>query len=387
MTQPSSRNETWFGPSKRFLSTLPVVTESGSLTFAGAVALLARKPYDASGESTPETPPPAKTPAESRAKVTPAAVPETRMKYENSSEQFQRLFGVALRMARSMEVDAIVLLPESAMDWQELKEQADGFKIVVAAESPRQLAAAQQAGFSGIHLGLEARPVYEQLSMALLNCVANDALRPGSRVVAMYAGFDADTVDSISVIDLGDHLERLSSSDLQKLEMRVPLDTLKKVVDLALEIGREGREGKPVGTIFVVGDHRKVLEHSRSAGFDPVRGYSRRERNLHDRRVREGIKEIAQLDGAFIITSDGTVAAACRILDAPTTDIALSKGLGARHWAAAAISSVTKAVAVAVSESSGTVRIFQNGELVLRIEPFRRPMKWKDFQYEPPASE
>ena len=55
--------------------------------------------------------------------------------------------------------------------------------------------------------------------------------------------------------------------------------------------------------------------------------------------------------------------------------------------AAASISRKTKAVAVAVSESNGTVRIFQNGEMVLRIEPFRRAMKWKDFEYEPPAPE
>lgn len=220
-----------------------------------------------------------------------------------------------------------------------------------------------------------------------LMLLADDVLKPGARVVVLYSGYEADKVDSLSVINLGEHLERLSASDLQKLEMRVPLDTLKKVVDLALEIGREGREGKPVGTIFVVGDHRKVLENSRSAGFDPVRGYSRRERNLHDRRVREGIKEVAQLDGAFVITADGHVAAACRILDGSSTGLTLPKGLGARHWAAAAITKVCRGVAVAVSESSGTVRLFQNGELMLRIEPFRRPMKWKDFHYEPPTPE
>jgi DNA integrity scanning protein DisA with diadenylate cyclase activity len=72
-------------------------------------------------------------------------------------------------------------------------------------------------------------------------------------------------------------------------------------------------------------------------------------------------------------------------LDAPATNIALSKGLGARHWAAAAISRATNAVAVAVSESNGTVRIFQNGQIVLRIEPFRRPMKWRELEYERPG--
>ena len=39
---------------------------------------------------------------------------------------------------------------------------------------------------------------------------------------------------------------------------------------------------------------------------------------------------------------------------------------------------------MAISESNGTVRIFQNGEIVLRIEPFRSPMKWREVEYEPP---
>jgi DNA integrity scanning protein DisA with diadenylate cyclase activity len=219
----------------------------------------------------------------------------------------------------------------------------------------------------------------------LLEAVADDLLTPGSSVVALYSGFDADTIDSLSVINLDEHLNRLTGRDLRQLETRVPLDTLKIVVDLAVEIGRDGREGKPVGTLFVVGDSRKVLTSSRPVGFDPVRGYSRKERNLDDPRVREGIKEIAQMDGAIIVSPEGVVEAACRYLDCSAADITLSKGLGARHWAAAAISRATNAVAVTVSQSNGTVRIFQNGEVVLRIEPYlRRPMVWREFEYEPP---
>ncbi|MCA9018025.1 MAG: DNA integrity scanning protein DisA nucleotide-binding domain protein, partial [Planctomycetaceae bacterium] len=67
--------------------------------------------------------------------------------------------------------------------------------------------------------------------------------------------------------------------------------------------------------------------------------------------------------------------------------LTLSKGLGARHWAAAAISKETGAIAIAVSESTGTVRIFQDGYVVLRIEPMSSAMKWFDFDTEPPQSE
>ena len=157
-------------------------------------------------------------------------------------------------------------------------------------------------------------------------------------------------------------------------------------MDLAVDIGREGREGKPVGTIFVVGDHRKVLKLCYPQGFDAVKGYKPEERRLQDPKVREAIKEVAQLDGAFIVSADGLVVSSSQYLSAPAEDLVLSKGLGARHWAAAAISKATAALAIAVSESNGTVRVFQNGEVMLRIEPFRRAMKWKDFEYDLPVA-
>jgi DNA integrity scanning protein DisA with diadenylate cyclase activity len=301
------------------------------------------------------------------------------------NDEFETVYDAAVRLAKSSAANALLLLLDGPTEWQQLKQHAAGQRVLVAADAPEQLAGASEAGLATVVLDMPESPVYDKLSQALLEAVADEILVPGARVVALYSGFEARTIDSISVIDLGDHLGRLTVRDLQQLETRVPLDTLQTVVNLALEIGREGREGKPVGTMFVVGDTQKVRKMSRSASFDPVKGYSRKERNLKSARVREGIKEIAQMDGAIIVAPDGTVEAAAQYLDASAANITLSKGLGARHWAAAAISRATKAVAVAVSESNGTVRIFQNGEVVLRIEPFRRPMKWKDFEYEPPG--
>ena len=104
--------------------------------------------------------------------------------------------------------------------------------------------------------------------------------------------------------------------------------------------------------------------------------------------MREAIKEIAQLDGAIIVSRDGTVEAGCRLVDAPVAGLTLPKGLGTRHWAAAAITSVTKAVAIVVSQSTGMVRIFRDGEVLLRVSPMRRAraMKWTDQELEPPAA-
>ncbi len=304
-------------------------------------------------------------------------------------ERFKVLWEMALKVADAVSAQAVLLLVEGPCDWARLAKLVDTQRVLVAVDSSQDLAQAQQAGFRGVAVELLSAPLYDRLTQALLEAVADDLLAPGATVVALYSGFHPEqTIDTISIIQLEEHLEKLSSRELRQLETQVPLDTLKLVVDLAVEIGREGREGQPIGTMFVVGDTRKVLAASRPVGFDPVRGYSRAERNLFDPRVREGIKEIAQLDGAIIVSSEGIVEAACRYVDSSAADVTLSKGLGARHWAAAAISRATKAIAITVSKSNGTVRIFQNGEVVLRIEPqFRRPMVWREFEYEPPTPE
>jgi DNA integrity scanning protein DisA with diadenylate cyclase activity len=291
----------------------------------------------------------------------------------------------AIQLAKQVNADAILLLAEHSLDWDELRSLMKECSVLVAG-TPSDVGHLEPGnGIEFVPIDDSKIPVHERLTQALLEAVADDRLNPGAQVIALYSGFDSASIDSMSVLKLGEHLERLTARDLQRLETQVPLDTLKQVVDLAVEIGREGREGKPVGTLFVVGDHRKVLAHSHSKNFDPFKGYKRSERCIRERQVREAVKEIAQMDGAFIIAADGTVEAACRYLNSPATGITLSKGLGARHWAAAEVSKSTKGVAITVSESTGTVRLFQNGDVVLRIEPFRRAMKWQDFEFEPAA--
>ena len=189
-------------------------------------------------------------------------------------------------------------------------------------------------------------------------------------------------IDSLSLIHLGEHLERLTAKELRHLGTKVPLATLRAVVDLAMQIGREGREGQPTGILLVVGDSRKVLPHCRPMNFNPFRGYPAEERDVRDPAVREQIKDLAKLEGAIIIQSDGAAVAACMHIEAPERGYTLSMGLGTRHAAAAAISKCTQAIAVVVSQSTGVVRLFQAGEVVLHIEPLVRPMAWGQFRLE-----
>lgn len=299
----------------------------------------------------------------------------------------RQLFTAVKTMANELDVQAVMVVSDMAYDFKQIRTELQSHKLLIASHLPDVQQAAIEDGVLLVPLLHEPQTRQVQVSQALLEAIADDHLQTGARVIAMYAGYERDNLDTISIINLSEHLTKLTSRDLQRLETQVPLPTLRRVVDLALEIGREGREGKPVGTLFVVGNHRTVMEFSHEQVHDPFRGYQKKDRMIANPRVRESIKELAQIDGAFVIASDGAVMAAGRILDAPATGLTLSKGLGARHWAAAAISKATSAVAIAVSESTGTVRLFQDGVVVLRIEPFDQAMKWLDVDTEPPEKE
>lgn len=299
------------------------------------------------------------------------------------SEQFATLFALAVKVAKATEADAILIWSNGPSNWEFLKTRTGEITLMVAGDKDEAVREAVDAGVDVITLQPSDAPVHEKVEQALLQSIADEILSPGASAIVVYNAFEASQPDSVSLIRLDEHLGRFTARDLREIITRVPIETLKTVVDLAVDIGREGREGKPVGALIVVGDARKVLALSKPTGFDPVKGYTRKERNLVDARVREGMKEIAQLDGAFVVSADGTVEAACQLIETGGADVTLSKGLGTRHWAAAAITKKTAAIAVAVSESSGTVRIFQDGEVVLRIEPFRRAMKWKS-EFESP---
>lgn len=165
----------------------------------------------------------------------------------------------------------------------------------------------------------------------------------------------------------------LTFEDLDLSERNVNIRTLEEVITLAIEIAREGREGRRIGTLFVVSDSENTLRHSSNMILDPLSCHSDKVRHIEEPNLRETVKELAQLDGAFIVSDSGIVLSACRYIDASSRGIKLPLGLGSRHVAAASITKRTDAVAVAVSESA-IIRIFDDGKLIGEILPEEWPI-------------
>lgn len=145
-------------------------------------------------------------------------------------------------------------------------------------------------------------------------------------------------------------------------------EILGPLLELAVEIAREGREGRRIGTLFTIGDAEAVMAWSRPLILNPLEGHSKDRTHITSSELWGTIKELAQLDGAFVVSDDGVFLAAGRYLDANASNVEVPFGLGSRHIAAASISSATNAIAIVVSESS-IVRVFQNGALMAEIIP------------------
>ena len=144
--------------------------------------------------------------------------------------------------------------------------------------------------------------------------------------------------------------------------------TLAAVTDLAIEIAREGREGRKIGTLFTIGAEHEVLARSRCLILDPLAGHPAEHRHIDDPNLRETVKELAQLDGGFIVSGVGEVMSACRYFESTIPQLQQPLGLGTRHIAAASISATTNTIAVVVSESA-IVRVYAAGSLVTEILP------------------
>ncbi len=106
--------------------------------------------------------------------------------------------------------------------------------------------------------------------------------------------------------------------------------------------------------------------------INPFQGLSESERNVLDPKIRDAIKNFSVLDGAFVIREDGVVLAAGRYLSAHDDNVKIPLGLGARHAAAAAITATTGCIALVVSQTSGAVRLFQGGNIVLELHQTAR---------------
>jgi DNA integrity scanning protein DisA with diadenylate cyclase activity len=207
-----------------------------------------------------------------------------------------------------------------------------------------------------------------KIKIAIAKGIVLGILKRGDKVVCLSGVPKFGYTDSIFVIDVGKEFEILTSDFISDVLENVRPEVFNAVLNIALELAAQGRESKKVGTIFILGDDEKVMQLSRQMIINPFSGYSDDQLNILNPELEETIKELSAIDGAFVIKENGVLVTAGRHLSAALDSKDFPPGLGSRHIAAAGITSLTKAVAIVISESSGNVTVFKNGKLFVTIE-------------------
>jgi diadenylate cyclase len=178
----------------------------------------------------------------------------------------------------------------------------------------------------------------------------------------------SNLLDTILIVDVDKEFQSLIPGKSNVIPPGVQVEVLERVLTIATELSTEGREGKPIGALFVLGDSDAVLEHSQPLLLNPFYGYGEDERNILNPFMDETIKELSSIDGAFVIKGNGVVESAGSLLRPTHYPQNLPGGLGSRHAAAAGISLSFKCVAIVVSSSTGHVSLFSGGDMITLSE-------------------
>jgi len=209
-----------------------------------------------------------------------------------------------------------------------------------------------------------------RVKIAVFLALSRGLIQHGDRIVFLSGLAATKTLDTIIVTEVGREYEIFASgTDFTEASPNILPEVIERVIDIASELGSEGREGRAVGAMFILGDTDRVVPLTRQLLLNPFKGYPPEELSILDYSLEETVKELATLDGAFIIRGDGVMeTCGSYVRTASQEEYELPRGLGARHHAAAAITAVTDSIAVTVSESTGSVTIFRGGRIVTEIE-------------------
>jgi DNA integrity scanning protein DisA with diadenylate cyclase activity len=273
----------------------------------------------------------------------------------------------AYQMAKNIEAKAVLLYADMVPDPHMIRTMED-FEIILVTKGKEMVPDHYLECATILNVPDVNLTRIGQVKIAITKGIVMGLFKKGDRIVCLSGVPRFEYLDSLFVLDVGKEFEILTSEDISDItEVGYP-EVFGTLLTIALELAAQGREGRKVGTIFILGDHEKVLQLSRQMIMNPFMGYREEERNILNTDLKETVKELSAIDGAFVIQKDGVIVTAGRHLNAALESKDFPQGLGSRHIAAAGITSITDAVAIVISESTGTVSVFKNGNIFVRIE-------------------
>ena len=99
----------------------------------------------------------------------------------------------------------------------------------------------------------------DRLQYVLRSVIESGKVKQDERILCVYSLSGRRLLDTIRIVWIERFYGPITHHDLKRIGKTIPVELLLQLVNLAIEIAQEGREGAPVGTLFVVGDTEKAL--------------------------------------------------------------------------------------------------------------------------------
>jgi diadenylate cyclase len=272
-------------------------------------------------------------------------------------------------MAAQRETAEVLVLADGRLPLESLSRVPKNIPLIFGVADEQLIPYYSQGGILAILSPGRFGSTAARVQYAIFRARAAGLLASTGHVICVSAPSGSKQLNSIVEIDLAKEFEEASEVERYLSEHGGRIDILTTLLDVAIDIGTFGFEGKPVGTLFIYGDDGRVGRRTRQLTFNPYHGYANRSCNITLSEVQESLKIFARMDGAIVVKGNGTVAAAGCLVVIPPGEIPIVKGKGTRHQAAAFISRETNALAIVVSETGGRVMLFSKGKPVFDLAP------------------
>lgn len=275
--------------------------------------------------------------------------------------RIQELIGeIATKIAREIKADGIISLERLPKEGYELSNQIDVKVSIFKRVQPKV--------YKKIEYETKLRRPepgsVAPLREALMESINKNYIQKGEVIVCVEDGsISLGYTSLLFVFQVDDLFFKMGK---QNISENVPSEVLEAVVNIAKEIGEEGREGKKVGTAFIIGEPSEISKYLKQLIINPFYNLAEKVK-ITDPGIKETVKEFAQLDGAFIIDTNGYIVSCGTYIVIEVEDTTLPPGFGTKHRACAALTKETEAIAVTVSESGGIVRIIKEGRIAVRV--------------------
>lgn len=268
------------------------------------------------------------------------------------------------KIAKGADCGSIMLFGDTFSKGFNIGKTFENFRTILVTQGSPDVS----SHFSNVDVTISTKAFsknrFAQMKSAVLIGISRGLIEFNEKICCIAGRAKSDILDTIAVVDVRNEFQAVFDGQSDILPPFIKPEVMERVLAIATELAVEGREGKPVGCLFVLGDVAELKPFIKPLILNPFYGYKDEDRNILNPFMDETMKEFSTIDGAFIIRGDGVVESAGSLLHAPEFIHSLPSGLGTRHAAGSAISQAADCVAIAVSASTRQVTIFRRGQML-----------------------